>query len=280
MKILDPNIRAEEILQIEDAHFHTGNVCIVSGCATGIGRACAIAAAVNQLMVVGLDINEVEAKKTQQLARQMGGQMIFLPTDLTRDKQVKTAVIEAAKLGTIKFLINLARERHHAPLETYPMKIYDRIQRVMLRAPFLLSKLVIPYMHKSADGQGVIGHMASVWAHRCARDQAAYNIVNFGLRALAQSISAEGRGRIRSFTISTGQPGMLSSGNGRDKNNAESERATIWIPAGRPATQVQNGLMMTPVAIANLFLFGMSGHSRYLAGGDLLFDGGVVTTLQ
>jgi 3-hydroxybutyrate dehydrogenase len=63
MEIREPDIRAEDILVIADDHFHADHVCVVSGCGTGIGRACAITAAVNQLMVVGLDINEEEAKK-------------------------------------------------------------------------------------------------------------------------------------------------------------------------------------------------------------------------
>ena len=80
MDIQEPEIKAEEILRVEDGLFNSGNVCIVSGCATGIGRACAIAAAANRLMVLGLDTNEKESKITLQLARQMGGQMIYLPT--------------------------------------------------------------------------------------------------------------------------------------------------------------------------------------------------------
>ena len=39
---------------------------------------------------------------------------------------------------------------------------YDVMQRIMLRAPFYLSKLTIPYMRKSGDGTGVIGNMAHV----------------------------------------------------------------------------------------------------------------------
>jgi 3-hydroxybutyrate dehydrogenase len=109
MEIREPDIRAEDILVIADDHFHADHVCVVSGCGTGIGRACAIAAAVNQLMVVGLDINEEEAKKTQTLARQMGGQMIYLPTDLSRDEDIRKGVEEAASLGTIKYSIQHCR---------------------------------------------------------------------------------------------------------------------------------------------------------------------------
>jgi 3-hydroxybutyrate dehydrogenase len=278
MEIREPDISAEAILILEDGQFQTGNVCIVSGCATGIGRACAVAAAANQLMVVGLDVNEEEAKKTQQMARQMGGQMIFLPTDLTRDKEIKTAVSEAAKLGTIKFLLNIAGMQHIDSIEKFPMSKYDLMQRVMLRAPFLLSKLIIPHMKAGADGIGVIGNMASIHGHICTRNKPVYNITKFGLRALSQSISAEGEGRIRSFTVSTGfvkTPLALHQIPAQAKQRGITPEAVVRdVMMG--ASRVKE--MMTPIEVANLFIFGMSHHGNYLVGGDMLFDGGMVLT--
>lgn len=278
MEIREPEISAEEILVIKDAHFHNGNVCIVSGCATGIGRAGAVAAAVNQLMVVGLDINEKEAKKTQQMARQMGGQMIYLPTDLSRDSDIESAVEEAAKLGTIKFLLNIAGMQHIDAIENFPMEKYDLMQQVMLRAPFLLSKLTIAHMKNSFDGIGVVGNMASVHGHICTRNKPVYNITKFGLRALSQSISAEGEGRIRSFTVSTGfvkTPLALNQIQAQADQRRITPKAVVRdVMMG--ASRVKE--MMTPIEVANLFIFGMSHHGNYLVGGDLLFDGGMVKT--
>ena len=78
MDIREPEITREQILVLKDDNFTVGNVCIVTGAGTGIGRATALASAVNNLMTVGLDINEKEGKKTQKMARDMGGQMIFI----------------------------------------------------------------------------------------------------------------------------------------------------------------------------------------------------------
>ena len=108
MDIREPEIKREDILILQDDNFNTDNVCIVTGSGTGIGRATAIAAAANNLMTVGLDINEKEGVKTQKMAREMGGQMIFVKTDLCRDADIEHAVSEAAKLGTIKFVANIA----------------------------------------------------------------------------------------------------------------------------------------------------------------------------
>ncbi len=278
MDINEPEIKRDDILVLADQHFSTDNVCIVSGAGTGIGRAVAVTAAANKLMTVGLDINDTEGKKTQAMARDMGGQMIFIQTDLTKDEEVTHAVAEAAKLGTIKFLANIAGIQHIDPVENFPMETYDYMQRLMLRAPFLLSKLTIPHMRKSSDGTGAVANMASVHAHICTINKPVYNIMKFGLRALTQSIAAEGAGRIRSFTISTG---FVKTALALKQIPAQAKQR--GISPRKVVTDVMMGFsrvkeMMSPIEVANLFIFGFSKHARYLTGGDLLFDGGMVKT--
>jgi 3-hydroxybutyrate dehydrogenase len=278
MEIKEPVINQADILKLSDPAFNKGHVCIVTGCGTGIGRATAVAAAANQLMTVGLDINAEEGQKTQKMARDMGGQMIFLEADLTRDADLEKAVGEAAKLGTVKYLANIAGIQHIDSVENFPMEKYDLMQRIMLRAPFLLSKLVIPHIKKSGDGIGAIGNMASVHGHICTVNKPVYNITKFGLRALSQSISAEGAGKIRSFTVSTGfvkTPLALKQIPAQAKQRGISPEAVVRdVMMG--TSRVKE--MMAPIEVANLFLFGFSRFSKYLVGGDLLFDGGMVLT--
>ena len=278
MEVKEPEIRREEALILQDADFNPNNVCIVSGSGTGIGRATAIAASANNLMTVGLDVNEEEGKKTQQLAQEMGGQMVFIKTDLTRDDEIEHGVEEAAKLGTIKYLANIAGIQHIDSVENFPMEKYDLMQKIMLRAPFYLSKLTIPHMKNATDGAGVIGNMASVHAHICTVNKPVYNITKFGLRALSQSIAAEGEGKIRSFSVSTG---FIKTPLALKQIPAQAEQRGIT-----PEEVVRDVMMgtsrikemMSPIEVANLFIFGFSRFARYLIGGDLLFDGGMVLT--
>jgi len=204
--------------------------------------------------------------------------MIFLESDLVRDEDMDRAVAEAAKLGTIKYLINVAGVQHIDFVEDFPPERFDYMQRLMVRAPFYLSKLTIPHMKNSSDGRGVIGNMASVHGHITTVAKVSYNIAKFAMRALSQSVSAEGQGRIRSFSVSTAfvrTPLALNQIPAQaEKRGITPEQVVTDVMCGH--TRVKE--MMSPIEVANLFLFGCSRFARYLVGGDLLFDGGMVLT--
>lgn len=278
MDIAEPTIQREDILVLVDHDFNPGNVCIVTGAGSGIGRATAIAASANNLLTVGLDSNKEAGQQTQKMAQDLGGQMVFIATDLTQDEEIQAAVSQAAKLGTIKYVANIAGIQHIDSVDNFPMDKYDLMQRIMLRAPFYLSKLTIPHMKKSQNGTGVIGNMASVHAHICTMNKPVYNITKFGLRALSQSISAEGEGKIRSFSVSTG---FVKTALVLKQIPAQAEQR--GIAPEQVVTDVMMGKsrikeMMAPIEVANLFIFGFSRFSKYLIGGDLLLDGGMVLT--
>jgi len=274
----EPKIRPEEILILQDENFSQDNVCVVTGAATGIGRATAVAAAANNLVAVGLDINAEEGEQTRKMVAEIGGKMVFIKTDLTQDADVENAIQQAAGLGTIKYLANVAGVQHIDSVDNFPMEKFDFMQRLMLRAPFYLSKLVIPHMKKSKDGIGVIGNMASAHAHICTKNKPVYNITKFGLRALSQSISAEGEGTIRSFTLSTGfvkTPLALNQIPAQaEQRGITQEQVVKEVMMGKSRIKE----MMSPIEVGNLFIFGFSRYARYLIGGDLLFDGGMVLT--
>ena len=278
MDIREPKIKQDDILILQDDQFNPDNICIVTGSGSGIGRATAIAAAVNNLLTVGLDISEEEGETTKRLIKNLGGEMVFLKTDLTRDDDIKHAMSEASKLGSIKYLVNIAGIQHIDSVENFPMEKYDIMQKLMLRAPFYLSKLAIPHMKKSRGGTGVIGNMASVHGHITTKNKPVYNITKFGLRALSQSISAEGEGKIRSFTVSTG---FVKTPLALNQIPVQAEQLGITPEAVvRDVMMGQSRVkeMMSPIEVANLFIFGLSRFARYLVGGDLLFDGGMVLT--
>lgn len=273
-----PEIKKSEILIVKDENFKPEFVCLVTGGASGIGRATALAMAANRLSVAVLDLDEKGGKETVDLANKLGGRAQFIKTDLTKDDDIENCVKQAAKMGGIKFLANIAGLQHIDSVDNFPMARYDLMQTIMLRAPFYLSKLVIPRIKKTKNGIGAIGNMASIHAHICTMNKPVYNITKFGLRGLSQSIAAEGEGKIRSFTVSTGfikTPLALNQIPAQAQQRGISEESVV-VDVMLGKSRVKE--MMNPVEVANLFVFGFSKHSKYLVGNDLLFDGGVVKT--
>lgn len=181
-------------------------------------------------------------------------------------------------MGSIKYLANIAGIQHIDSIENFPMETYDYMQRLMLRAPFYLSKLSLPHMRESSKGTGAIGNMASIHAHICTVNKPAYNITKFGLKALTQSIAAEGMGNIRAFTVSTGfvktdlALGQIPAQAAQRAISAEEVVIDVMLGGSRVKE------MMSPVEVGNLFMFGFSRFAKHLTGGDLLFDGGMVKT--
>jgi 3-hydroxybutyrate dehydrogenase len=278
-QVREPKILKDEILILRDEYFHAGNVVIVTGGASGIGRATAVAMAVNGVTAVATDVNEQGGQETVQMSRELGGKVIFVKADLTKDEEIEELVSRASQLGTIRFLANIAGIQHIDPIEGFPMEKYDLMLRVMVRAPFYLSKLCIPHMKKTEDGIGAIGNMSSVHGHLVTRNKPVYNITKFALRGLTQSIAAEGEGKIRGFSVSVGfvkTPLTLNQiPDQAEQRGIPPEEIVRTVMMGR--SQVKE--MMTPVEVANLFVAGFSSFlGAYLVGGDLLFDGGITKT--
>ena len=92
MDIREPEVRADDILRLEDDHFNNGNVCIVSGCATGIGRACALGMARAGADVAIIDVNGDMGRDTTREILDLGRKSIFVACDVTDLNQVQSMV--------------------------------------------------------------------------------------------------------------------------------------------------------------------------------------------
>jgi 3-hydroxybutyrate dehydrogenase len=277
-----PELTADQILRVADDRFTTDTVAVVTGAASGIGRATAVALAVNGLTVAGLDVDEAGLEATAETAESLGadGRILAAPCDLTDDDATRSAVEAAAEEGTIRYLANIAGMQHIASIAEFPMEKYDFMHDLMLRAPFYLSKLVIPHIEATEDGVGAIGNMSSVHGHYATRDKPAYITTKHGLHGLTRSIAAEGEGTLRGFSVSVGYvltPLMVDQIRDTAEERGISEDEVVEdVMLGQARTKE----MMAPVEVANLFVFGFSSHAKHLNGGDLLFDGGFTHTYE
>ena len=276
-----PELTTDDLLVLDDPHFGPETVAIVTGAASGIGRATTVALAANGLTVVAADIDETGLDGTVEEADDLDapGTIHAVPTDLTDDDDVAAMVDAAAEAGDLRFVANIAGMQHIASIPDFPMEKYDLLLDIMLRAPFLTAKLAMPHI-READGHGAIGNMSSAHGHYATQDKAAYITAKHGLNGLTKCIAAEGEGTLRGFSVSVGYvltPLMVNQIEDTAEERGISEQEVVEdVMLGQARTKE----MMTPAEVANLFVFGFSRHGKHLNGGDMLWDGGYTTTYE
>jgi 3-hydroxybutyrate dehydrogenase len=278
----EPELTANDLLVLEDPHFGPETVAVVTGAASGIGRATALALAANGLTVVGADMDQDGLDGTVALAGDLDapGSVRPVPTDLTDDADVEAMVEAAADAGQLRYVANIAGLQHIASIPAFPMDRYDLLLDVMLRAPFLVAKLAMPHVRESDDGVGAVANMSSIHGHYATKDKPAYITAKHGIEGLTRAIAAEGEGTLRGFSVSVGYvltPLMVNQIQDTAEERGITEREVVEeVMLGQARTKE----MMTPAEVANLFTFGFSRHGRHLNGGDLLWDGGYTTTYE
>jgi len=273
-------ITREDLLELDDPAYAPENVALVTGGASGIGRATALAFAANGLTVVATDRDEDGLAEVQERATDLDlpGAVGTVVGDLTVDADLEHIVDAAADHGNVRYLANIAGLQTISPIESFPIEKYDLMHDVMQRAPLVLAKHCMPHFRDTPDGKGVVGNMCSVHGHVVTRDKVAYNTTKFGLRGLTQSIAAEGEGDVRAFTVSTG---YVKTALVAKQLPDTAERRGITVD--EVVEQVMLGHtraneMLEPYEVGNLYVMGCSHHSKHLNGGDMTHEGGMSRT--
>ena len=171
------------------------HTALVTGGASGIGRAVAQRLAADGARVLVLDRDDAGAR---QVADEVGGE--HLTADLSEGD-----AIDALDLGSrgIDILVNNAGLQHVAPVEEFDPARFELIHRVMLLAPFRLVRAVLPGMYDA--GWGRLVHVSSVHGHRASPYKSAYVSAKHGLEGLSKVLALEGAGKgVTSNTVCPG----------------------------------------------------------------------------
>lgn len=247
-------------------HDLTGKVAVITGAASGMGRAAAILFARQGAHVVLADLNTKGGEEAAHEASQAGPPCVFQRTDVSDEAQVQAMIARATtEFGKLDILFNNAGIGGAVgPLEDIAVDDWDRTQAVCLRGVFLGIKHAIAPMR--ANGQGAIVSTASIAGVDGYSGLHAYCAAKAGVVNLTRSAALQlACDFIRVNCIAPGGVSTPIVWNG----TANREAVEGFLLAAQPLPQVGQ-----PDDIAQAALFLCSDEARFITGHTLIVDGG------
>jgi 3-hydroxybutyrate dehydrogenase len=163
-----------------------GHAAIVTGAASGIGRAIATDLAAAGARVLFADVNVQEGERVA--AELSTG--AFQRADTANQADCDALVARAVRdFGGVDILVNNAGLQHVAPVEEFPVETWERLVRIMLFGAFYLTRAALPHMY--AKGWGRIVNIASVHGLVGSPYKSAYVAAKHGLVGFTKAVALE-----------------------------------------------------------------------------------------
>lgn len=244
-----------------------GKTALITGGASGIGRATALLLAAHGARVAIADVADAAGAGVVAEIERDGGKAFFLHCDVSDPADAERTVAAAADLGGPHILFNNAGVTRRRSVVETTVAEWDRVVAINLRGVFLMSKFAIPRM--AAAGGGAIINTGSGWGLKGGKDAAVYcatkgAVVNL-TRAMALDHAAQ---NIRVNCVCPGDTDTAMLGEEGRQLNLDA-RAFRQEAAARPMNRIG-----TPEEIAHAVLFLASAQSSFVTGTTLVVDGG------
>jgi 3-oxoacyl-[acyl-carrier protein] reductase len=239
-------------------------VALVTGAASGFGKAIAETFAREGAKVAVVDINAAAANDA---AKAIGHGAIAIAADVSRKADVDAAAkATVSALGTIDILVNNAGTAHrNRPMLEVEEAEFDRVFAVNVKSIFLFAHAVVPVFRK--QGHGVIINIGSTAGIRPRPGLAWYNASKGAVNLLSKSMAVElapDKIRVCALAPVAGETALLPTFLGSD-DPAVRAKFVASVPLGR---------LSVPQDVANAALFLASAEAEFLTGVVLEVDGG------
>lgn len=244
-------------------------VAVITGAASGIGRASAVRFAGEGAAVVIADLNQDGGESAVRDCKEHGGRAVFQRADVSTEADVQAMIARAVdEFGGLDIIYNNAGLAGAlGPLEQTTVENWDRTLAVLLRGVFLGIKHAVPEMRKR--GRGSIISTASVAGLQGFNGLHAYCAAKAGVINLTRSAAGEfGKDRIRVNCIC---PGVINTPLAQRDVPGGRETVDQLFKTAQPYPRT--GL---PDDIAAMALFLASDDSEWVTGQALVVDGGLV----
>lgn len=249
-------------------------VVLITGAAQGIGFEIGRRFASAGATVVLTDVNEASALGSAEGLRQSGHDVHGMRLDVTSEDEIELAVrIAEDRWGGIDVLINNAGMQFVSPVESFPTATFERMIRIMLTAPFMLIKHVVPGMRARSFGR--IVNIASINGVVGFAGKSAYNSAKHGVIGLTKAAALETA--TDGITVNALCPGYVDTALVRNQLadlaalrgvSEEEALAKVILPL------VPQRRLIDVNEIAELALYLTGEAARGITGQALVIDGG------
>jgi 3-hydroxybutyrate dehydrogenase len=182
-----------------------GKTAVVTGAASGIGKAIALRLASEGAAVAVADIAGERAQEVAAEIGSHGGRALGIAMDVTQEQPVQIAMDEIARqFGAIDILISNAGVQIVNPIDAYSFSDWKKMLAVHLDGAFLTTRAALAHMYPSGRG-GTVIYLGSVHSHEASPLKSAYVTAKHGLLGLARVLAKEGAAHnVRSHVICPG----------------------------------------------------------------------------
>jgi 3-oxoacyl-[acyl-carrier protein] reductase len=250
--------------------FH--KVAVITGAASGMGRACAFMFTKEGCCLAAADINDLGGEETVKTINSSGGDAIFVHTDVSQASDVENLVRKTVeKFHKIDILLNVAaKPQRPAPIEDIDDSLWDSVYAVNVRGIFHTMKYTIPIMKKARSGV-IINVAAGGGVRPAVPNSSAYSSSKGAVINLTKAVSME----LAPYHIRV---------NGINPGATDTPMFPQFFPQNTPMEDIKRaaethaplGRSLRPEEIAYAAVYLASDEAEMLSGSFIDVNGGVI----